>query len=349
MEKFFNIIERFAPEAIEIMEIRLRVLRQILHQQPIGRRQLGKNLSYSERQVRAEIETLRIRGAVAITPAGIYLTPYGEELLWDIDEIIPSLFKIQTLAERVKQMFNLEEVIIVPGDSYQENMVRKDIGRAAARFLKKKLYPGCILAVTGGSTLAEMANAISDGLNLSDILVVPARGGLGQDMEQQAGAIAARIAGSIGAQYRLLHIPDNLEENTVEILKNDIHVREVVNTIKASNILVHGIGPAMEMANRRGLTADEIAQLQQNEACGEALRYYFDRTGKIIYEVPGIGLELSDLKNIKVIIAVAGGSNKASAIAAVLNSGQQRVLITDEGAAEKIIANKNGKDDWHGC
>ncbi|MDD3267987.1 MAG: sugar-binding domain-containing protein [Syntrophomonadaceae bacterium] len=348
MSNFFNIVERFAPEAIEIMEIRLRVLRQILHHQPIGRRQLGRSLSYSERQVRAEIDTLRVRGAVNITPAGIYLTPYGEELLWDIDEIMPALFKIQTLAEKIKQMFNLEEVLIVPGDSYYENLVRKDMGRAAARFLKRKLYSGCILAVTGGSTLAEMANAISDGLNLSDILVVPARGGLGQEMEQQAGAIAARIAGSIGAQYRLLHIPDNLEENTVEILKNDIHVREVVNTIKASNILVHGIGPAMEMAVRRGITTDEIAYLQQNEACGEALRYYFDRSGKIIYEVPGIGLELADMKNIQVIVAVAGGSNKALAIESVLNSGQQKVLITDEGAAEKIIANKEGKDGWHG-
>ncbi|MDD2619131.1 MAG: sugar-binding domain-containing protein [Syntrophomonadaceae bacterium] len=348
MINFFNIVERFAPEAIEIMEIRLRVLRQILHQQPIGRRQLGKCLSYSERQVRAEIETLRIRGAVSITPAGIYLTPYGEELLWDIDDIMPFLFKIQTLAEKVKQMFNLEEVIIVPGDSYTEEIVRKDIGRAAAKYLKKQLYPGCILAVTGGSTLAEMANAISDGLNLSDILVVPARGGLGEDMEQQAGSIAARIAGSIGAQYRMLHIPDNLEENTVEILKNDIHVREVVNTIKASNILVHGIGPAVEMAVRRGISAEEIKYLQQNGASGEALRYYFDRMGKIIYEVPGIGLELADLQNIKVIIAVAGGSNKALAIEAVLNNRQQKVLITDEGAAEKIIANKNGKDGLHG-
>ena len=67
--------------------------------------------------------------------------------------------------------------------------------------------------------------------------------------------------------------------------------------------------------------------------------------GKIVYEVPGIGLELSDLDNIAVIVAVAGGSNKAQAIEAVLRSRRQSLLITDEGAAKKIINIINRKDD----
>jgi central glycolytic genes regulator len=43
------------------------------------------------------------------------------------------------------------------------------------------------------------------------------------------------------------------------------------------------------------------------------------------------------LKNIQTIIAVAGGSDKAEAVKAVLSSGQESVLITDEGAAQKIV------------
>ncbi len=344
MDKVFTIMERFAPEAIEVMEIRYQVLRQVLHRQPVGRRQLCKFLGYTERLVRSEIDILKERGAVITTPAGIYLTHYGEEMLHDIDEIIPFLFDIQTLAERIEQMFQLDEVIIVPGDSFNDNLAKRDLGRAAARYLKKILYPGCILAVTGGTTLAEMANAISDGINAGDILVVPARGGLGEEMEQQAGTIAAKIAKAIRAQYRLLHIPDNLEENTARILRKDIHIKDMVNIIKSSNILIHGIGPAIEMANRRGLTGREIEYLREKEAVGEVLRYYFNRTGNIVYEVPGIGLELNDLKDINTIVAVAGGSNKAEAIKAVLYNRQQNILITDEGAARKMILRK---DDRH--
>jgi central glycolytic genes regulator len=139
-----------------------------------------------------------------------------------------------------------------------------------------------------------------------------------------------------------LHIPDNIEESTAAALKKDIHISEVINTIKSADILMHGIGPAMDMAGRRGLSDTEVDFLQEHEAKGEALRYYFDRWGKIIFEIPGIGLDQNDLQNIKLIVAVAGGSNKAEAIEAVLKNGQEDVLITDEGAAKQIIF---GKDD----
>jgi len=342
MHKIFTVMERFAPEAIHIMNARYLVLRQVLHNQPIGRRQLGRNVGCSERLARAEVDTLRDRGALQTTPAGIYLTPYGEEMLRDIDEIVPWLFNIQILGDKLKERFGLDEVIIVPGDSFISSYTQEDLGRAGAEYLRRKLYPSCILAVTGGTTLAQVANAMREGINATHVCVVPARGGLGENVELQAGNIAAKIARAIGGQYRLLHIPDNIEECTAAALKKDIHISEVINTIKSANILVHGIGPAMEMAGRRGLSQLEVEFLQKHEAMGEALRYYFDRWGKIIFEIPGIGLERNDLHNIKLIVAVAGGSNKAEAIEAVLKNGQENVLITDEGAARKIIF---GKDD----
>lgn len=345
MNEFFSIMERFAPEAVEIIKTRYQVLRQVLNHQPVGRRQLCKDLGYKERLIRSEVDILKARGAVHTTQAGICLTPVGEELLHDIDELIPALFDMQILALKIKKIFNLNEVIVVPGDSFQDSLVKNDIGRAAARLMQKSIYPGCTVAVTGGTTLAEMADAIGSDIDAAGVLVVPARGGLGEDMDQQAGTIAAKIARAIGAQYRLLHIPDNLEESTAEILKKDVHIIEVVNIIKSSNILFHGIGSAIEMANRRGLTEGEIDFLLQKKAVGEALRYYFDKKGNIVYEVPGIGLELSNLRNINTIIAVAGGSNKAQAIEAVLSSGHQNVLVTDEGAAKEMIRITMGKDD----
>ncbi|MBC7075824.1 MAG: sugar-binding domain-containing protein [Syntrophomonadaceae bacterium] len=345
MNRLFTIMERFAPEALEIMEVRYRILRQVLHKQPIGRRQICKDLGYAERSIRGEVDVLKSRGAVIITPAGVCLTPYGEEMINAIDEFLPFLFNIQLLAEEIKRMFDLEEVVLVPGDSYKDYMTKKDLGRAAARFLRKNIETGFVIAVTGGSTLAEIADAINNGSHIADVLVVPARGGLGGEVEQQAGTIAAKIARAIGAKYRLLHIPDNLDKDTVEILRKDSHISEVVDIIKSSNILIHGIGSALEMANRRGLTDKEIKYLEKKRAVGEVFRYYFDERGNIVYEAPGIGLELADLRNIDKVVAVAGGSNKADAIKAVLSNRQQNVLITDEGAAKRIILKRKGGDD----
>jgi len=337
MNRLFTVMERFAPEAMDILTMRYRVLRQVMHCQPVGRRQLVKALGYSERSIRGEVELLKEKGALYTTAAGIHLSTEGEEMLRQIDEVIPLMFNIQTLAEQVKKTFNLQEVILVPGDSSLDLLAKKDLGRAAARYLRKIMYPGCILAVSGGTSLAEMARSIGEGLNISDALVVPARGGLGEEMELQAGTIAATIARAVGAQYRLLHIPDNLQETTVEILKKDPHIAGVIDTIKRSNILFHGIGSAREMADRRGLSIAEVHYLDEKQAVGEALRYYFDEKGKIVYEVPGIGLEMNDLDRITTVAAVAGGSSKARAIEAVLANGKETVLISDEGAARRIL------------
>ncbi|HZK44580.1 MAG TPA: sugar-binding domain-containing protein [Syntrophomonadaceae bacterium] len=337
MDRLFTILERFVPEALELMETRYQILRQVLHKEPVGRRQLAKDLDYTERLIRGEIDILKGKGAIAVTPAGINITNYGEDLLKDIDNMIPFLFSNQVLAQKLKQLYSLDEVFIVPGDSSVDYVAKRDLGRVAARYVDKAIYPGAIIAVTGGTTLAEMANAITLEGEFDDVLIVPARGGLGEQMEQQAGTIAAKIARAIGAQYRLLHLPDNLEEDTVEVLRKDLHVKAFINSIKSCNILIHGIGNAIEMAYRRGLSDDEIKHLQNMGAVGETLRYYFDNLGNIVYEVPGIGLELPDLENVDCVIAVAGGSNKADAIHSVLCNNLQNVLVTDEGAAKKIL------------
>ncbi len=337
MNELFTVLERFAPEAIEMMQERFQILRQVLYNQPIGRRQLGKNIGLSERTVRSEIEVLKARGAIETSAAGICLTVYGEELLRSMENYAPWFASIHNLAEIIKSRFSLRDVVVVPGDCCYDSMVRKDMGRAAAEYLRKILFPGCILAVTGGTSMAEVAAAMREGINIPRVCVVPARGGLGENVEQQAGTIAALIAKTIGAQYRLLHIPDNIEESTAQALKRDSHISGVVKIIKSSNILMHGIGPAMEMAERRRLSPEEKKYLQENQAEAEALRYYFNSLGKIIFEIPGIGIEKDDLKNIQTIIAVAGGSDKAEAVKAVLSSGQESVLITDEGAAQKIV------------
>jgi len=337
MDKIFVLLERFAPGAVEIIENRYQILRHIYYHEPIGRRQLCRELNSTERTIRSEIDKLKARGFVNTTSAGIYISTSGKEMFQDISEAIPSVFSIQPLAEKIKQYFNLRDTIIVPGDAEEDYLSKKDMGRAAAAYLKRILKPDSVLAVTGGTTLAELASAMNGSIKMKDAMVVPARGGLGAGLELQAGTIAANIAKAMGAQYRLLHIPDNLEENTAEILKKDIHIQELLQLIKTCSILIHGIGPAMEMAVRRGLSPPVLSRLERKNAVAEAFRYYLDETGNIVYEVPGIGLEMSDLTNVETVVAVAGGGNKAKAIKAVLSHGRLDVLITDEGAAREIV------------
>ncbi|MGL5514447.1 MAG: sugar-binding domain-containing protein, partial [Sporomusa sp.] len=90
------------------------------------------------------------------------------------------------------------------------------------------------------------------------------------------------------------------------------------------------------MAERRGMSAETIAEIERRQAVGEALGQYCALPGEIVYVTSSIGLRLDDLAGIDKVIAVAGGSAKAKAILAVAGTGGQDVLVTDEAAAKAI-------------
>ena len=340
MDRLIANLERLIPEALAEARLRYRVLREVLYNQPVGRRQIAIRLGCSERSARSEISALKEQGALEVTPGGIMLTAHGLELVHLVDEVIPYLDGLNSLGVQLQQKLKLDTVLVVPGDSYFDPYAKKDLGRAASRYFKEVLPEVSIVAVSGGATLAEMGNAIPPGLARRDVLVLPARGGLGEKVEEQANTIAAHIAEAIGGHYRLLHIPDNLEEGTMKSLLTNQQIAGIVAQLKRCDLLIHGIGSALEMASRRGLAESALRILEEQQVVGEAFRYYFNAQGEIVYSVTGIGLELSDLNNIPIVVAVAGGSNKARAIEAVLTNRRRGILITDEGAARAILGRR---------
>ena len=103
-------------------------------------------------------------------------------------------------------------------------------------------------------------------------------------------------------------------------------------------MVLHGIGDANVMAKRRNTKEEDMKLITNGHAVGEAFGYYFNEAGQVVHKVPTVGLQLQDLQKIKHVIAVAGGSSKAKAIKACMKSAtKSTVLITDEGAATKMI------------
>lgn len=335
MERIIQLQRKIAPELTQVIEARYNLLRHIQHTQPVGRRALAMMLDMGERVVRAQVDWLKTAGLVEFSQLGMTVTSEGQAMLGDLAEYIRLLHGLVTLETELVEKLNLKQVIIIPGDSEADSAVRRELGRAAAGVLNQHLGDNMTVAVSGGSTMAKVAEAIS--FSMPSTTVVPARGGLGEIVEYQANTIAAVIAGKLGGRYRLLHIPDGVSEETLEaILAGDAHLRTVADAIRHANILVHGIGEAVEMAERRGVPAETIAEIERRGAVGEALGQYCALPGKVVYVTSSIGLRLDDLAEIGTVIAVAGGSAKAKAILAVAGTGRQDVLVTDEAAAKAI-------------
>jgi central glycolytic genes regulator len=168
------------------------------------------------------------------------------------------------------------------------------------------------------------------------ITFVPARGGLGENVKNQANTICAKMAERSSQDYRLLHVPDQLSDDTYRSMIEEPLIQNMLHLIRSSNIILHGIGEAMTMAKRRQTSESDLNKIKNGHAVGEAFGYYFDQNGKIVHKVKTIGIQLDDLNHNKYVIAVAGGSTKAKAIKAFLNQARNSILITDEGAAKEL-------------
>lgn len=303
----------------------------------IGRRTLASTLHMTERVLRSETEFLKSQGLIDIDSSGMRVSESGQRLVQEMEPMIKQLFGLAELEAELERRCGLKKVVIVPGDSDRSPIVKKELGRAGAALLRQVVSGEEVIAVTGGSTMAEMANGLTASSRFKRCCFVPARGGLGETVELQANTIAATMAKRTGGHYRLLHVPDHLGEEAYHSLIQEPNIRELLEEIRKAKIVVHGIGDAMAMAARRKVDQATIESLKREGALAEAFGYYFDRNGHVVHKVPTVGLQLEDIRRTDCVIAIAGGTSKGEAIAAVLRHGHEHMLVTDEAAAEQLL------------
>ncbi len=336
MWKLLESISKIHPEFIDLVRRRLEILQSVEIHQPIGRRSLARQLNQTERILRSEVELLERQKLIQIHPAGMYLTREGKKVLNQIYPVILPFYGLNDLEEMLKKELQIEEVYMVPGDSGQSEEVKREMGRIAGYYLKNNILATDRIAITGGTSMAALAEMVEVEHLYPDVMVCPARGGLGERVDTQANTIAAQLAKRLGGSYLLLQVPDQLSKEAYQSLCEEPYVRERVEEIQKSRLVFHGIGDAITMAKRRGASSEILELLKEKKAVSEAFGVYFDAEGEMVYQMPTIGLRWEDLKG-KRCIAIAGGTHKAEAIRSLAKTKIFQVLITDEGAARAIL------------
>jgi central glycolytic genes regulator len=337
LHEILKLAQKVVPESLELLLKRYNILRVIYYNQPMGRRTLSSSLGIGERIVRTEINFLKEQNLIEINTPGMTITPEGEEIIHKLKDFIHELKGLSELEEYIKYALGLKNVIIVQGNVDEDKTVLTELGKAAANIIKDLIKDSTIIAITGGSTIKEVIDNVPKTTSFNDVLVVPARGGMGRTVEIQANTLAANLAQKLSASYKLLHIPDNLSSTALSAVLNESDVKEIVENIKNSDLLLYGIGRADEMAKRRGLSEDRIAELAALGAVGEAFGCYFNNSGEILCSTSTIVVDSDSLKKIGNLIAVAGGKSKAEAIISIQKNLHHSTLVTDESAAREII------------
>lgn len=328
-------LSQIAPDLMEAIELRTLVLERVSALEPIGRRALAARLHLAEREVRSAADALKDAGMLTIGAAGMEVTPLGRAMMETARTVSRGRRTLAVTEAALAQKLGVERVCVVQGDADQDENVLVETARAAARQIRFLLQGAHVLAVTGGRTIALTAENIAPAAPM-EVCVVPAQGGVVGGVRTQANTLAEEFARKLGGHHRMLHLPDGLSGEAADELRRLPMVRETLEIVHNADVVLYGIGRAAELMQRRGVSSAERARLEAEGAVAEALGFYFDAKGRVVGG-SSVAIDIADIGSRSRAAMAAAGAGKAEAIIAVCMHHPHKLLVTDEGAAMRML------------
>ncbi len=243
------------------------------------------------------------------------------------------------LAREIQDRYGLRDVLVVPssGDGLPFAERNARLAVAGATYLGRFLHPGAVVGVAWGDTvqhtLTQLPESVLDGVTFTALT-----GGIDY--------ISKRVLASPSLAGRLRGIPAPLIVSTASVatlLRQEAPVKDVLALGGQASIAITSIGAAVtdgSAVNSGIATVDEVERWAAAGAVGDMLGEWIDADGAIVDATSDrrIGIPLDELRSIDHVIGIAGGRQKVAAIAGALAGGYFDVLITDEEAADGLLA-----------
>jgi DNA-binding transcriptional regulator LsrR (DeoR family) len=246
---------------------------------------------------------------------------------------------------RMEERFGLAEAQIVHVDEGQPTeLLRRDLGAAAATYLSRTIQAGEAIGLAWGTTLSAMVQAMPP-VAATDVRVVQTLGGIGPpEADAYAAGLVRGLAQRLGASAVLLSAPAVVGTAAArEILQSDPHVQSALRLLDELDVVFVGIGSLRSnpvLTDGQSLPPGLYAELEAAGAIGDIALRFFVAAGRLVRTSVDdliLGISAEQLRDVKRVVAVAGGREKEEAIAAALKTGTVDVLITDQITAEALL------------
>jgi deoxyribonucleoside regulator len=261
-------------------------------------------------------------------------------------EIQSQLSYVSELELQLEAAFNLMEVVVVSPPADTPDAIRSAIGQAAAEFLQRRVKDGDILGVVSGSTTVyEFAQHLNPA-RMPNLTVVSMTGSAPRSPSPtNFESIAYLVGKTLGGKTVLLPAPAFVDRPEIKTsLYSDSIISGIIDLAHRSNISIVGIGPISEEASpyRQGFVEAQLLKTMQEEGCvGEICGHAFNLQGESCspeLSARAIAIELENLREKQISVALAGGLNKLDAIWGALHGRYLNVLVTDEDTALALLA-----------
>jgi DNA-binding transcriptional regulator LsrR (DeoR family) len=261
--------------------------------------------------------------------------------------LVPPPSDMADTERALERRYGLEEAVVVPVDHPEDpGEVARALGPAAAECLTRCISGKGVIATTWGSSILAMVDALPY-KPWPGVTVVQMLGGLGPVGHiEHSAELTQRIAQRFGAKLRLLPAPGIVATpEMAEALRSDSQIAQVLELAAQADIALVGLGvPSPEsLLVRTGtiLSQRDLELLQEAGAVGDISLCFLDAAGRPLdleLNARLVGLTLEQIARIPRVIGIAGGHLKHAIIRAALRGKILNVLITDQFAAQALLA-----------
>ncbi len=251
-----------------------------------------------------------------------------------------------SLENELKQVFGLEDAVVVPQPSIPTN-INKSIGVAAGMYTTDQLTDDFILGVGWGATLYESLATLSP-RNLSGVEVISLLGGVVEARRYNPGEFAWQFANTVGADCYLLTAPAIVDSAaTRDALVNRCGLSTVFEHGAKMNMALLSVGNMEQQATsfRFGfMSEDDRISLTAKGAVGDLLYNFFDAQGRLVDHPINsrvMSMPVDKIRSVPKRVIASGGNHKIEALLGAIKLVDCNVLITNESTARALIDKKS--------
>lgn len=248
------------------------------------------------------------------------------------------------LQKKLKEVFKLEEVIVVPNLSNSEK-VKSNVGEAAALYLESVLQDGMMVGLAWGTTLYYVVQKFKPTKSICADVIQMIGGTASKSIETDGQELTKTLAKVLNGESYIVQAPMIVQNKVLkDLLLEEPHIKQHFYNFKRIDIAVVGLGsniPELNAVYKSGyITREDAEEMVRLGAVGDICGRQIDINGNIFTTRLSdrvVGIELEQLKNVPIRIGVVEGSEKTNAILGCLRGKFINVLIIDESAASSVL------------
>lgn len=248
---------------------------------------------------------------------------------------------VPELAERLQRALRLRRAVVIETHEDDPDEARRLVGAAAADLLGQTLREGEVVGMAWGRTLTAMSASMPA---LPRVDVVQLTGAIGADLEVSPVEVIRRFALRSGGSARPIFAPLVVgDARTAEALRRQPDVAQALRMHDTVTTAVVAVG-SWEPPNSQLYSALSVADRERLRAAGvraEIAAILVADTGEVVapeFAELCVSIQADQLRRVPRVVAVAGGADKALAVAAVARSRLCTELVTDRALAEAVLA-----------